>query len=110
ETLELFYRSTHEWPVLIDLLGRRAVHVRDDKERAELYREIAVIYERELDDDSGALDAYMEADRLDPDHPDVIEAIARLAVSVGLPEDEVLAALERLSRVASEPKARARAQ
>src|SRR5262249_12933854 len=68
-----------------------------------------VIYERELNDDSGALDAYQEADRLAPDHADVIEALARLTVRVGLPEDEVLASLERLSRVATEPKSRARA-
>jgi tetratricopeptide (TPR) repeat protein len=65
EALELFYRSTGEWPVLIDLLGRRAVQV-DGKERAELFREMGLIYERELGDDSGALDAYREADRLSP--------------------------------------------
>ena len=61
--------------MLIDLLGRRAVHVVDDRERAELFREMAVIYERELSDDSGALDAYRDADRLAPDHPDVLEAL-----------------------------------
>src|SRR5436190_501672 len=36
ETLEVFYRSTGEWPVLIDLLGRRAMHVDADTERGEL--------------------------------------------------------------------------
>ena len=61
--------STGEWPVLVDLLGRRAVHVENDKDRAELYREIALVYERELGDASGALDAYREADRLEPDRP-----------------------------------------
>ncbi|MEO8840203.1 MAG: hypothetical protein ABI591_14425, partial [Kofleriaceae bacterium] len=35
EALELFYRSTAEWPVLVDVLGRRALHATDDKERAE---------------------------------------------------------------------------
>ncbi len=109
ETLEVFYRSTGEWPVLIDLLGRRAVHVENDRDRAELYREIAQVYERELVDDSGALDAYQEADRLDPGRPEVLEALARLAVRVGLPEEEVLAALERLGAVVSEPIARAKA-
>src|SRR5258706_2191262 len=39
EALEVFYRTTGEWPVLIDVLGRRAVHVESDKERAELYRD-----------------------------------------------------------------------
>ncbi|HEU0031250.1 MAG TPA: tetratricopeptide repeat protein [Kofleriaceae bacterium] len=107
ETLEVFYRSTGEWPVLIDLLGRRAVHVENDKERAELYREIAQVHERELSDDSGALDAYQEADRLEPDRPEVLEAIARLAVKVGLPEEDVLTALERLGSAVTEPKARA---
>jgi tetratricopeptide (TPR) repeat protein len=96
EALEVFYRSTAEWPVLIDLLNRRTVYVDTDQERAELFREIGQIYERELADDSGALDAYQEADRLDPTKPEVLEAIARLGVRVGLPEEEMLATLERL--------------
>ena len=70
-----------EWPVLVDLLGRRAVHATDDKERAELLREIAQIHERELGDAAGALDAYREADRLEPDRPDVLEALARLTIA-----------------------------
>lgn len=97
EALEVFYRSTSEWPVLIDLLSRRTVHVESDRERAELFREIGQIYERELADDSGALDAYQEADRLDPNKPDVLEALARLGQKVGLPEEELLGALERLA-------------
>ena len=96
EALEMFYRSTSEWPVLIDLLSRRTVHVESDRDRAELFREIGQIYERELADDSGALDAYQEADRLDANKPDVLEAIARLGQKVGLPEEELLGVLERL--------------
>jgi tetratricopeptide (TPR) repeat protein len=106
EALELFYRSTSEWVALIELLGRRALHV-DDKERAELFRETAVIYERELGDDEGALEAYQEADRLVPDHPDVLDALARLVVRVGGSDGEALSALERLARLVSEPKKRA---
>ena len=109
EALEVFYRANREWPVLVDLLSRRAVHVASDRDRAELYREIGVIYERELADDSGALDAYQESDRLVPDHPEVLEAIARLAVRVGLPEEELLAALERLGAVDADPHGRAKA-
>ncbi len=97
EALELFYRSNAEWSVLIDLLGRRAIHVEDDKERADLYREIAVVYERELADDAAALDALREADRLEPNLPEVLEAISRLAAQVGVPDDEAVAALERLA-------------
>ena len=108
ETLELFYRSTQEWPVLIDLLSRRAVHVEADKERAELFREIGLIYDRELDDESGALDAYQEADRLAPGHPDVLDALARLSTKLGVPDEEALAAVERLAQVTADPKARAR--
>jgi tetratricopeptide (TPR) repeat protein len=109
EALELFYRASGEWSVLIDLLGRRANHVADDRERAELFREMAVIYERELGDEAGALDAYREADRLRPDHHDVIEAIARLTVKAGDQEGEALEALERLAGVEADPAARARA-
>ena len=109
EALELFYRANGEWSVLIDLLGRRAIHVASDRERAELFREMAVIYERELGDEVGALDAYREADRLASDNHDVIEAIARLTVKSGDAEAEALEALERLARVETDPKARARA-
>lgn len=109
DALETFYRSTGEWPVLIDLLGRQAVHVEKDKDRAELFREIALIYERELDDADAALDAYREADRLQPDHPEVLDAIARLVLRVGDSDGEALTALERLARVTHEPTARARA-
>ncbi|MCW5804672.1 MAG: tetratricopeptide repeat protein, partial [Deltaproteobacteria bacterium] len=109
EALELFYRASGEWPVLIDLLGRRTVHVASDRERAELFREIGVIYERELADDSGALDAYQEADRLEPGRAEVVEALARLAIKVGLPEDEQLAALERVSAVTGAGATRAAA-
>ncbi len=108
EALELFYRSTAEWPVLIDLLGRRAVHLANDAERAELFREIGQIYDRELDDADGALDAYREADRLAADHPQVLDAIARLVVRVGDSDGEALSALERLARVTVDLKARAR--
>jgi tetratricopeptide (TPR) repeat protein len=106
EALEMFYRSTREWPVLADLLARRAVHVASDRERAELYREIGVIYERELADESGALDAFQEAERLEPGRPDVLDAIARLGARVGVPEEEVLVSLERLAAAARDPQER----
>jgi tetratricopeptide (TPR) repeat protein len=107
ETLELFYRSTSEWPVLVDLLHRRAVHVHSDKARAELFREIGVIYERELGDLGGALDAYREADKLAPGHPETLAAMARLSVGEGAPEEEALDALERLAKVTPDQKERA---
>ncbi|MBA3396461.1 MAG: hypothetical protein H0T89_27770 [Deltaproteobacteria bacterium] len=108
EALELFYRSTGEWPTLIELLSRRAVHVEDDAERAELLREVGLIYDRELGDDSGALDAYREADRLEPDRPEVLEALARLGAKVGVPEEEALEALQRLAAATVDPIERAR--
>ncbi|MGE0550755.1 MAG: tetratricopeptide repeat protein [Kofleriaceae bacterium] len=107
EALELFYRSTNEWPALVELLDRRAVHLESDRERAELYREIGRIYERELGDETGALDAYREADRLFADHPDALDGIARLVVRVGEAEGEALGALERQIRVVTDPKQRA---
>lgn len=109
EALEVFYRSTNEWPVLIDLLGRRAVQVESDKERAELFREMAFIYDNELSDYGAALDSYREADRLEPNRPDVLEGLARLSVEVGVPEDEALSAAERFGAAISDPKDRAKA-
>ncbi|HEY1812819.1 MAG TPA: hypothetical protein VGG74_10765 [Kofleriaceae bacterium] len=108
DALELFYRSTGEWPVLVDLLGRRAVHVEKDKDRAEIFREIGQIHARELADPSGALDAYREADRLEPDLPEVLEALAKLTIEVGVPEAEALTVLERSAHAIADPKTRAR--
>ncbi|HEY4180155.1 MAG TPA: hypothetical protein VGM90_25105 [Kofleriaceae bacterium] len=101
EALELFYRSEKEWPVLVDLLHRRNVQISGDQERAELFREIGEIYERELEDVGGALDAYREADTLYPGHPPTLNAIARLSSGSEVSEVEALDALERLAKVTS---------
>lgn len=108
EALETFYRSTAEWPSLIELLNRRAVNIEDDAERAELYREMGVIYDQYLADDAGALDAYREADKLDPDRPEVLEAIARLGAKVGMPGEEALESLQRLAGTIDDRIERAR--
>jgi tetratricopeptide (TPR) repeat protein len=108
EQLEVFYRSTSEWPVLVDLLGRRVMQIESDKERAELYREMALIYDRELKDESAALDAYREADRLEPGKPDVLEGLARLSLEIGQ-EEEALSAAERFGTSVVDPKERAKA-
>jgi len=108
EALELFYRSVGEWPVLIDLLSRHTLHLTDDTQRAERHREIGVIYERELGDDAGALDAFRESDKLAPGNPDVLDAISRLAVKVGVPDEEALDALDRLATLAKTPVERAK--
>ncbi len=104
EALEVFYRSTGEWPALLDLLNRRTVHTLTDQDRAELFREIGQIYERELSDDTGALDAYQEADRLEANRPEVLEALARLGQRVSLPEEEMVGILERLASSATDSK------
>ncbi len=108
EALELFYRSTAEWPSLIELLNRRAVNIDDDAERAELFREMGVIYDQYLADDAGALDAYREADKLDPDRPEVLAAIARLGAKVGMPGEEALESLQRLAGTIDDPIERSR--
>src|SRR5687768_10908753 len=108
DQLETFYRSTGEWPVLVDLLGRRAMHVENNKERAELYREMALIYDRELKDDGAALDSYREADKLEPGNHQVLEGIARLSLELG-EEDEAMHAAERFGNVVVDPKERSTA-
>ncbi len=107
EALESFYRSVGEWPVLVDLLARHTLHLTDDKQRAERFREIAAIYEDKLADDAGALDAYREAEQLEPGRREVLEAIARLGQKVGVPDEEPLDALERLAGVTTSPPERA---
>jgi tetratricopeptide (TPR) repeat protein len=106
EALEVFYRAAGEWPQLVDLLGRRAVHVASDAERAELFREIGEIYERD-GDESAALDAYKDADRLVPGKREVLEAIARLSQKTAGMEEDALAALEAACALAVDPAERA---
>jgi tetratricopeptide (TPR) repeat protein len=105
DALELHYRSGRRWPALVDLLERRTA-VLDGPARAELFRDIAVLHERELDDGTGAFDAYRAANRLEPDRPDVLDALARLAAAHDL-HDEAMAALIQLARLAPEPARRA---
>ena len=107
EALELFYRTTSEWPALVDLLARRAVHVDTDHERAELYREVALIYDRELGDEAAALAAYRDADRLEPGQPHVLEALARLVGQRGEADSEALDALTRLAQGTGDAASRA---
>jgi tetratricopeptide (TPR) repeat protein len=108
EQLEVFYRANAEWSVLVDLLGRRAIQTNNDKERAELYREMAFIYDKELKDESAALDAYREADRLEPGRQAVLEGLARLSLEAGQ-EEEALDAAERFGSSVQEPKERSKA-
>jgi tetratricopeptide (TPR) repeat protein len=107
-TLADLYRLSGEHAALVDLLARRAVHSDDDAERAAVLRELAATYDVELGDDAAALDAYRDADRVEPDRPDVLDAIARLSIRRGGLDDEALAALDRLVDVTAEPHERAR--
>jgi tetratricopeptide (TPR) repeat protein len=108
DALETFYRSTSEWPALVDLLARRAVQVETNGERAELYRELGAIYDQQLGDDEAALTAYRDADRLEADRPEVLDAIARLVAQRGESDQEALDALTRLAERTAEPLDRAK--
>src|SRR5262249_9264780 len=55
----------------------------------------------------GALDAYREADRLEPDHLEVVDALARLELRGGDSDGAALLTLDRLSRLVKEPARRA---
>jgi Tfp pilus assembly protein PilF len=107
DALELFYRAHGEWPALIDLLRRRAERV-DDGQRAEIFRDLGALYERDLGDIAAAFDAYRLADRLAPERPDVLDALARVAPQVD-EHDDALGALVRLARVSADAAPRARA-
>nr|HEX4314905.1 tetratricopeptide repeat protein [Kofleriaceae bacterium] len=107
-TLADLYRMSGEHSALVDLLARRAVHAEDDAERAAVLRELATIYDVELGDDAASLEAYRDADRAEPDRPDVLDAMARLAARRGGLDDEVLATLERLAAATPDVRERAR--
>ncbi len=106
--LARIYRATGNWRALIDLLGRQvdAADAEDTLGRATRLRDIAAIYERELGDRGGALDAYRQADEIEPDHPEVVAALARLLEQRDA-GDEALAALQRHARLAADAGERA---
>ena len=104
--LERLYRDAAEWPALVALLRRR-VERTEGRARAALWRELGVLCDRELDDPDAALDAYRQADRLEPGRPEVLDAIARLCVRLDA-DDEALAALGRLIAATDAPAPRAR--
>jgi len=104
--LERIYREAGEWPALIELLRRRAARA-DERARAGVLRDLGALYERELDDAEAALDAYRQADRIEPGRDDVLDAIARLCGRVDA-HDEALATLERMAAATAEAAPRAR--
>ncbi|HTM22179.1 MAG TPA: tetratricopeptide repeat protein [Kofleriaceae bacterium] len=125
DALARIYRAGGRWPALIDVLGRR-LDGSEPAARAALLRDLADVYERELGDRGGAIDALRLADELEPDRLDVVTSLARLLEQLsGHPErrpvlsppkdgpeskdDEALAALQRLARLTDDPCARAAA-
>ena len=104
--LERFYRDAAEWPALVALLQRRVERV-EGRARAALWRELGALHDRELDDPAAALDAYRQADRLEPGRPEVLDAIARLCVRFET-HDDALIALTRLIAATEAPAPRAR--
>ena len=96
--------------MLVDLLARRAVHFDDDHERAELFREIGPIYDASSATTRPRSTPIATPTALEPDRPDVLDALARLAIRRGGMDEDVLAALERLVAAIADARERARVE
>ena len=108
DTLVKLYRVSAEHSALVDLLERRVVHADDDRERAVVLRDLGAVYDKDLGDDEAALNAYREAHKLEPEHAEVLDAIARLAIKRGGLDEEAMTALDHLAGVTTAPAERAR--
>src|SRR5262249_59992684 len=74
--LERIYRGEHRWRPAIDAYTRHAAIV-PAVEQAELFVEVAGIFEREIQDCARAIDYYIKADEALPGHGVALAGLSR---------------------------------
>lgn len=80
--LRELYAQQQRWDLLVELIRRRALAEGVDKAtRADAFCEMGEIFERQLEDDKGAQEAYEQALQLDPSLLPALRALRRLASS-----------------------------
>jgi len=87
ESLVGLYRRHKAWPEVATTLIRACGLVASDEKRAQMQVEAAQIYERELNDDAGAMVAYREALELDPTNATALDALERLYTKLDQPNE-----------------------
>lgn len=104
--LERVYRAQQKWDELLELFGRHASILDDDKRKAQLLFQRAKLLSEQLGSPHQALVALEAVVELDPEHGDALEALAELKQRSG-DADEAVRALDALAANAATPTARA---
>ncbi len=98
EVLQPIYEAADEWQKLVRVYKLLIEASHDPERKLELYREVARIYEENLDNPQDAFETYVEALGVDAARTDVLEHLERLAA--GLDVWEVL--IDRLDDTLAE--------
>jgi tetratricopeptide (TPR) repeat protein len=104
ETLDLLialYRRQKAWPEVANTLIRAGGLASTDQKRAQLQIDAAQVYERELNDEVGAIVAYREALEFEPKSSPALEALERLYTKTDQPSD-LLAVYDRQLELAED--------
>ena len=78
DALAGFYRKTSKWSELAEILGRHAGIEEDSEKRAQLFQQLAEIWEGPLGDDRRSIEAYTQALQSGPANVAVMDALVRL--------------------------------
>ena len=87
EALVALYRRQRAWPEVATTLIRACGLAATDEQRARMQVEAAQIYERELNDDAGAIVAYREALEFEPTNATALDALERLYTKLDQPNE-----------------------
>jgi tetratricopeptide (TPR) repeat protein len=104
-SLELIYTEGREWHQLLDTYRRHAA-IAPPATRVALWLEAGALCERDLQDRAAALQAYLEVDRAEPNHPAALAALTRLYEATA-DRDRAIAVIERRAAGAGEARQRA---
>lgn len=102
EILQPYYALAGDWRRHIDMLEVRLEGSSSVEERVRLYQRIAQVYEEELAQPEAAFSAYIRAFMENPERPELLEALLRLAQDVGR-QEALAAALESVLQKVKEP-------
>ena len=78
EGLEDIARRAEDWQALVGVLARRA-RIVDGREQVEIHREVARIWEPQIEDQAVAVDSWKKVLELVPEDPDALEHLVALA-------------------------------
>ncbi|HEX8952817.1 MAG TPA: hypothetical protein VF945_13270, partial [Polyangia bacterium] len=86
DALERLYRTSQQWPDLIEILSKKAGAIEDTEEVIRLKHQIGQLYEERLGDGARAIETYKEILSVDPQNIAALKALERLYEKTGMME------------------------